>query len=95
MKDPFKEHPEGTLVRVKVNPGAPRTEIKGVDEWRGALEVNVSKPPRGGRANRELIRFLKELTEADIELISGETSREKTILIKGMKPEEARRVLTR
>ncbi|NPB02682.1 MAG: YggU family protein [Methanopyri archaeon] len=95
MKDPFEEHPEGTLVRLRVNPGAPRTEIKGVDEWRGALEVNVSEPPRGGRANRELIRFLKKLTGTDVELVSGETSRDKTVLIKGLDPEEARRVLTR
>ncbi len=93
MKAPFEKHPEGTLVRVRVNPGARETAVRGVDEWRGVLEIDVSEPPEKGRANKELIRFLKDKTGADVKLLSGETSREKTLLIEGKTPDEVEEAL--
>ncbi|WP_456467251.1 DUF167 family protein [Methanopyrus sp.] len=89
-RDPFQHHPEGTLLQVRVNPDADETRIKGVDEWRGALEIDVSEPPVKGRANRELLRYLRERLDADVELVSGERSREKQVLVKGLEPDEVR-----
>ncbi len=89
-REPFQRHPEGTLIRVRVNPDAEETRVKDVDEWRGALEIDVSEPPVKGRANRELLRYLRERLDADVELVSGERSREKQVLVKGLEPDEVR-----
>ena len=49
---------KGTVLRVKVHPGAGRTAIQGV--WDRALKLSVGKPPERGAANRECLEFLAE-----------------------------------
>ena len=74
-----------------VVPGASRTEIKGLHG--DALRVRVSAPPEGGKANRELCRFLAKVLESDVELVSGATTRRKQVLVRGGGVEEIRRLL--
>ncbi|WP_456436397.1 DUF167 family protein [Methanopyrus sp.] len=80
MEPPVKEHREGTLIRVRVNPDADTTDLKGVDDWRGAIEIDVAAPPVKNRANRELLEFLGRKLNTTCELVSGEKSREKLVL---------------
>jgi uncharacterized protein len=80
----FKEQNDSLLFEVRVIPRASRTEIVG--EYNGALKVKLTSPPVEGAANEELIRVLsKELgvAKADIEIVSGETSKSKRIRIHG------------
>jgi uncharacterized protein (TIGR00251 family) len=75
---------EGAVFRVKVRPGAPRTEVVG--EHAGAVKVTVKAPPEKGKANEALVRFLAEALAVDrraLEVVSGETSREKRVLARG------------
>jgi len=56
------------------------------------LKVRVKAPPVGGKANKELVRFLSKVLGADVHLVRGETSREKDLLVK-LSAEEVRRRL--
>ncbi|AEC51177.1 hypothetical protein PNA2_0260 [Pyrococcus sp. NA2] len=89
----LKETQEGTLIYVLVKPNAKKTEIEGVDTWKKRIRISVKAPPVKGKANRELVNFLQGLLNAEVILVRGETSREKELLIKGLKVEEVKRKL--
>jgi len=89
----LKETKDGTLLLVYVQPNAKRNEIEEIDEWRGRLKVKVKAPPVGGKANKELVKFLSKVLGADVEIVRGETSREKDLLIRGLKAEEVKKRL--
>src|SRR5262249_39106191 len=79
------EHPDGWIIRVRAMPGARRAGVQG--EQSGALKVAVHAPAQDGRANKALVETLREalgLKRSQIELVSGATSREKTMLIRGV-----------
>ena len=79
------EHAEGCVLPVRAQPGARRTGVQG--EQAGALKVCVSAPPEDGRANQALIEVLHKalgVKRSQIELIGGQTSRDKRFLIRGM-----------
>ncbi|WP_456482480.1 DUF167 family protein [Methanopyrus sp.] len=90
MESPVKEHPEGTLIRVRVNPDADATDLKGVDEWRGVLEIDVAAPPVKGKANRELLEFLEKKLDTTCELVSGKKSREKLVLARDVSVDDVK-----
>lgn len=72
-------------VAVHAQPGARRDAIVG--EHGGRLKIALTTPPIEGRANQALIKFLAKrlgLPRSAIELISGETSREKRLRISGL-----------
>ena len=73
-------------------PGASRTEISGV--YGGALRIRVVAAPEGGKANRVIEKVLKAATGAPVELISGQWSRRKQFLVKGVEPSELVRLLS-
>jgi len=87
----LNEKDGAVTIKVKVQPRAPRTEIVG--EHAGTLKLRVAAPPVDGRANEECRRFLAKLfrvSATSVEIISGETSRDKVIRIRSI---SARRVL--
>ena len=89
----IKENKEGVILQIYVQPKAKKNEIEGIDEWRGRLKVKVKAPPVGGKANKELVKFLSKLLGAEVELVKGETSREKDVLVRGMMAEEVKKKL--
>ena len=87
--------PDGTLLRVRVTPGARKSEIAG--EAGGRLRVRLQAPPVEGKANRELTRFIARsfgLKKNRVSLAGGEKSREKTLLLEGLDLPEARERLS-
>ncbi|MBN2201650.1 DUF167 domain-containing protein, partial [bacterium] len=75
---------EGTVIRVKVmtNAGCNRTGPVRNDE----LIVRLTAKPEKGRANRALIDILSEtagIPSGSIEILRGETSRHKLVLLRG------------
>jgi uncharacterized protein len=95
VKSYLKPHPEGTLLSLKVIPRASKNEI---GEALGAeLKFKVTAPPVDSAANRAVIEFLAatlRCPKSAIILIRGETSRHKTILVKGLTPEQAEAALS-
>ena len=81
----IKDHPEGCVLPVRAQPGAKKAAVVG--EHGGALKIAVTAPPEAGRANDALIEALRDklgLKRGQIELISGQTSRDKKFLIRSM-----------
>jgi hypothetical protein len=77
-------HPDGVILPVRAQPGARRNEIRGVQD--GSLKVCVTASPEKGKANKALIELLARslgLKKSQIELIAGETSRQKRFLLRG------------
>jgi hypothetical protein len=57
------------------------------------LRIRIQAPPVEGKANRELVKFLAAslgLRKTDIVIKRGESSREKTLLLSGLRLQEAR-----
>jgi len=66
-------------IRVKVLPKSPKNEITEIMED-GTYKIRVAAPAEGGKANAELIRFLKKsLGLSAAAIISGQTDRIKLI----------------
>ena len=72
----------GVTIKVRVQPRAPRTEIIG--EHAGAIKMRVAAPPVDGKANEECRRYLAKLLKVgatSVEIISGDSSRDKVIRV--------------
>ena len=96
MKPFLKAHPEGTLLAIKVIPRASKNEI--AEPLGAELKIKVTAPPVDSAANRAVIEFLADelnTSKSNITLLRGETSRHKTILIKGLSPEQVANALNR
>jgi hypothetical protein len=69
-------------INVKVKPSSGRNEIKKIDEIH--FEVRVTVPPEKGKANERTIELLEKyfkVPKSKINLIKGETYREKVFEI--------------
>jgi uncharacterized protein len=90
----LEPHAEGTLLSVRAHAGARRNEIGPPQE--GALRVSVTQAPEQGKANKAIVAVLAKqlsLRKSQIELVSGETSRQKRFLIRGIaRAELAKRI---
>ena len=74
-----------TVIRIRVLPRASRNEIVALDD--GIVKVKLTAPPVEGRANKALRKFLARklgVRKKDVEIVSGERSRIKSIRIRGL-----------
>ena len=81
---PFlRRHSDGIELRIKVVPGASKSEIVGILDDR--LKVRIAAPPEHGKANQALLALLRKwLGTTQIELIAGSASAEKTVRVNGL-----------
>jgi len=80
-----------TRLVVRLTPRASRDAIVG--EREGTLLVRVTAPPVDGAANEALIRLLAKqlhLAKGSVRIVSGETSRTKSVEIEGLDAAEIR-----
>ena len=85
----LEAHAEGAVLPVRAQPGGRRDEIRG--EQDGMLKVSVTQAPEKGKANKALIEVLSKalaLRKSQVELLAGETSRQKKFLIRNVSPGE-------
>jgi uncharacterized protein (TIGR00251 family) len=83
-----------TSLRLRVSPGARRTELVGRhgDAWK----VRVSAPPEDGRANDALLSLLAkqlDLPRRSLEIVSGKSGRDKVVRMAGISQAESERRL--
>lgn len=81
----------GTALAIRVTPRARRDEIVEVlaDQ---TIKVRLTAPPVEGKANAALIDFLAKVLDvppSKVEIIAGETSRDKLVSILDLEGEEA------
>lgn len=77
--------PEGVRLRVYAQPGASKNQIAGPHG--DSLKIKIHAIPEDGKANAELISFLAKqlgVAKSTLELVSGQTSRNKVILVRGL-----------
>jgi uncharacterized protein (TIGR00251 family) len=90
----------GVTLAVRAQPGAKKTAITGVygEGLAAQLKIAVHAPPLEGRANQALIAFLAEtfaVPKNAVELVNGELSRSKVLLLRGVTAEKATDVLNK
>jgi uncharacterized protein (TIGR00251 family) len=90
----MRSTPDGVTLAVRAQPGAKKTAITGVygEGPSAQLKIAVKAPPLEGRANQALIAFLAErlgVAKNVVELKSGESSRSKVFLLRGVTLEKA------
>ncbi len=94
----LREATGGVRLAVRAQPGAKKTAIVGVygEGDAAQLKIAVQAPPLEGRANAALIAFLADLFDLarnQVELVSGELSRSKVFLLRGVTLAQAAVVL--
>jgi uncharacterized protein (TIGR00251 family) len=85
----LRETSGGILLSVKLQPRASKNEIG--EPLGDELKIKVTAPPVDAAANQALIELLAEklnCSRGKVELVRGQTSRHKTILLHGFKSEE-------
>lgn len=70
------------IIKVKIVPGSSKNKIIGV--YNGSLKITITTPPVEGKANKKCIAYLAkyfDVAKSKIEIISGQTSKNKLIKI--------------
>ncbi|MBR1609381.1 MAG: DUF167 domain-containing protein [Kiritimatiellae bacterium] len=70
---------------MRVAPRASKTEVAGLRD--GALKIRLNAPPVDGKANAALVEFVADALGAPkraVSIVSGETSRDKTVAVRGV-----------
>lgn len=78
----IKETKDGLTVQIKISPNASKNEI--VKDETG-IKIKLTAQPIEGKANKALIEFLSKqfkIAKTSIIILKGETSKDKTLLIK-------------
>lgn len=81
-------------VQLRVSPGAARPAIVG--RYGAAWKVRVTAAPEDGKANAAVVRLLAAtlaLPVRDVEIVSGHSSRDKTVALNGIEHDEIERLL--
>jgi uncharacterized protein (TIGR00251 family) len=90
----LQPHSQGVVLSIRAQPGAKRAGICG--RHGDMLKVAVTQVAEKGKANAAIIDVLAEelgLRRAQLQLLSGETSRAKRLLVQEITPAElARRI---
>jgi uncharacterized protein (TIGR00251 family) len=79
------------VIDFRVMPRAPRTRVDGMRG--GSILIRLAAPPVDGAANDALIAFLADvlaLPRRNIQIVSGEKSRDKRVQIEGLDEASAR-----
>lgn len=83
-----------TRVRLRVSPGAASSYVVG--RHGAGWKIRVSAVPEGGKANDAVVHLLADalaLQSADVAIVSGHASRDKTVSLAGIDPDETDRRL--
>ena len=82
---------DGVVLKVWAVPGASRERVVGLHG--DALKLATTAAAEKGKANRRLLNLLAEslaLSPVELELVSGDTGREKRVLIRGLTADDLR-----
>lgn len=83
-------------LQLRVTPGASSPGIVG--RYGAAWKVRVTQAPEDGKANAAVVKLLAStlaLSAKDVEIVSGHTSRDKTVALAGIGHDEIERRLTK
>jgi hypothetical protein len=84
------ETKNGAIIEVFVKPNQPKFNIKIDGE---EIIVSCTQEPVKGKVNKELIKELSKLFNAEVEMVSGFTSKQKRLLIKNLSKSDVEQFL--
>lgn len=73
----------GALIKVRVTPKASRNQVEIAEN--DSLRIYVTVVPEGGKANRAVVKLLAKtlgIAQSDLDLIRGETIRDKVFRVR-------------
>ena len=85
----IRETDGGIVVSVKVQPNSSKDRVVG--EYADRIKIAVTVAPEKGKANKAVIKLFAKwlgIKNSDIQIISGETSRDKELFIKNITEED-------
>ena len=88
----INEVKDGVILDVNVKPNS--KEFKIVVEGDEFVVFCVEEPVKG-KVNKELVKEFSRLFHSKVELVSGFTSKQKKLLIRGFRKSEVERILLR
>jgi uncharacterized protein (TIGR00251 family) len=94
MSFSVRDTSRGAQFAVRVQPRASRTAVAGV--MGDAVKIAITAPPVDGKANQAVIEFLAErlrVPKSNVEIVSGETGRNKLVAVRGVSAEAVRAAL--
>lgn len=86
---------DGVVLSLHCQPGAKASRVVGLHDER--LKIQLQAPPLENRANEALVAWLAEqlgVPRKQIDLLTGQTSRQKRVLVRGATLEQVQRLLT-
>ncbi len=86
----LKEGRGGAAISVRVTPRSSKNEIADILDD-GTIKVKITAAPVDGKANQALLEFLGKvlgIRASQLEVVAGQTGRDKLITITGLRPEE-------
>lgn len=81
----IKQTENGILIEVKVKPNSKRFALTRKNEQ---LVLEVTSPPKEGKANLDIVKGLKRMLGRDVKIVKGLKSKEKVIFVKSATSEE-------
>ena len=78
----IKEVETGLIIKLKIVPNSSKNSIILEDEF---IKVKVTAQPIENKANKTLVEFISKrfkIPKTNIEILKGDTSKEKTLLLK-------------
>ncbi len=89
INDCFKITGNDIIVKIKIIPSSSKNKIVGA--YGDTLKVAITAPPVEGKANKRCIAYLAkcfDIAKSNLEIISGQTSKNKLIKIYDINREE-------
>jgi uncharacterized protein (TIGR00251 family) len=77
----IKETPNGVLLTIYVKPNSPKFKL---EQDGDEFVVYATEEQQKGKVNKEIIKETSKLLGTTVELVSGATSRQKVLLIRGI-----------
>jgi uncharacterized protein (TIGR00251 family) len=94
-----RSHPQGCVISFEIVPGSTHLEVpSGFNPWRKSFEAHLTEEPLRGKANRQLIQTLAKtlgISDLKVELLTGQRSAKKVVLVRGLSRDEAICVLSK
>lgn len=88
----LKETKDGQVLTLRISPNASKNEII---KTREGIKIKITAQPIDGKANKALIEFLAKqfkVPKSYFEIIRGETSKDKSILINNIDAEKVNQI---
>ena len=96
-REAIRKHRDGAVLKLFVTPSADCAVFPaGYNPWRKQIEIKVCSEARDNKANKEVLKTVAAFfnkTNDEVLFVSGEKSREKTLLVKNVSIDEVFRRL--